>query len=207
MPSPANTASKLGAYFESRSLIRNRKLPLPVRSKDRFLPCWATQAESGFLAAPAKWTRLVWSSITKEHVQGPEPDGLDGEEVGPRIPCAWLRRHSPQVGPDRRGAGPSPLRRKSVRIAIAETLIPSLTSSPRIRTHPQRGFSLPIRRISSRTSSPSGGPRRWRSDGRSTSCGRARGAGAGASVGSLTNVQATLAIAAFFALQAPAAVP
>jgi hypothetical protein len=36
-----------------------------------------------------------------------------------RIPRAWLRRNSPQVGPDRRGAGPSPLRRSSVRIAAA----------------------------------------------------------------------------------------
>jgi hypothetical protein len=28
-------------------------------------PCWVTQAASGFLVAPATWTRLVWSSITK----------------------------------------------------------------------------------------------------------------------------------------------
>jgi hypothetical protein len=37
MPSPANTASKLDAYFASRSLTRNRKAPPPVRSKARFL--------------------------------------------------------------------------------------------------------------------------------------------------------------------------
>jgi transposase len=36
-----------------------------------------------------------------------------------RIPCAWLRRNSRQVGPDRRGAGPSPFRRSSVQIALA----------------------------------------------------------------------------------------
>ena len=74
-----------------------------------------------------------------------------------RIPRAWLRRNSAQVGPPRRGAGPSPCRRRSVRIAEAETRMPSLASSPLIRTHPHLGFSVPIRRMSSRTSSAIGG--------------------------------------------------
>jgi hypothetical protein len=60
-----------------------------------------------------------------------------------RIPRAWLRRNPLQVGPARRGAGPNPFRRRSVRIAVAETLIPSLASSPLIRRHPHRGFSRP----------------------------------------------------------------
>jgi hypothetical protein len=65
MPSLANTVSKLAAYFASRSLIRNRKVPPPARSNDRFLACWVTRAEAGFLVAPARWTRLVRGSITK----------------------------------------------------------------------------------------------------------------------------------------------
>ena len=74
-----------------------------------------------------------------------------------RIPRAWLRRNSAQVGPPRRGAGPSPCRRRSVRIAEAETLMPSLASSPLIRTHPHLGFCFPIQRMRSRTSSAIGG--------------------------------------------------
>ncbi len=35
------------------------------------------------------------------------------------IPFAWDLRNSPQVGPDRRGAGPRPFERRSVRILVA----------------------------------------------------------------------------------------
>jgi hypothetical protein len=59
--------------------------------------------------------------------------------------------------PTRRGAGPRPLARSSVRIFVAETLMPSLASSPRIRMHPHLGFFLPNRRMSSRTSAAIGG--------------------------------------------------
>jgi hypothetical protein len=55
----------------------------------------------------------------EQHVQGSEPDGLDGEEVGGQDPVCLAAQELPQVGPDRRGAGPSPLRRSSVRIAAA----------------------------------------------------------------------------------------
>ena len=58
-----------------------------------------------------------------------------------RIAWACDLRNSVQVGPARRGAGPSPFVRRSVRIVVAETRIPSLRSSPRIRRHPHRGFS------------------------------------------------------------------
>jgi hypothetical protein len=54
MPSLANTASKLEAYFESRSLTRNRKVPPLASSSDTFLACWVTQAEAGLLVAPAR---------------------------------------------------------------------------------------------------------------------------------------------------------
>ncbi|HEX6331480.1 MAG TPA: hypothetical protein VF129_09390 [Actinomycetota bacterium] len=74
-----------------------------------------------------------------------------------RIAFAWARKNSLQVEPSRLGAGPSPFARKSVRILVAETLMPSLASSPRILTHPHREFSLPICRMSSRISPLTGG--------------------------------------------------
>ncbi len=91
-------------------------------------------------------------------VQGPEHERFDSEEVERQDPPeAWARRNSPQAGLPRRGAGPSPLARRSVRILVAETLTPSLASSLRILRLPHLGFSLPIRRMSSRTSSLIGG--------------------------------------------------
>src|SRR5664280_3026706 len=54
------------------------------------------------------------------------------------IPLAWARRHSLQVGPVRRGAGPSRAVLSTERI-VGPTRIPSLRSSPSIRTQPQRG--------------------------------------------------------------------
>jgi hypothetical protein len=44
-----------------------------------------------------------------------------------------------------------------VRIVVAEILIPSFSSSPRIRWYPQRGFSVPRRTTRSRTSASTGG--------------------------------------------------
>lgn len=61
------------------------------------------------------------------------------------------------MGPDRRGAGPSPCRRRSVRIFVADTRMPSLASSPRILMQPHRGFSRPSLRIRRRVDSSSGG--------------------------------------------------
>src|SRR5664279_5548443 len=55
------------------------------------------------------------------------------------MPSAWARRDSLQVGPVRRGAGPSRAVRSRVRIVVALTRRPSLRSSPSIRTQPQRG--------------------------------------------------------------------
>jgi hypothetical protein len=48
--------------------------------------------------------------------------------------CAWARRNSDQLGPIRRGAGPRPETRNTVAIVVAETLIPSFSSSPWMRT-------------------------------------------------------------------------
>src|SRR6266545_715567 len=51
-----------------------------------------------------------------------------------RACCALARSNSDQLGPIRRGAGPSPELRNTVAIVVAETLIPSFSSSPWIRT-------------------------------------------------------------------------
>ena len=119
----------------------------------------------------------------EQDVQRPEPDRLDGEEVKGQN-CLGLRtKNSRQVGPSRRGAGPSPFFRSSKRILVAETRIPSLASSPRILMQPHLGFSLPIRRMSCRTSSGIGACRRPTSAGRSTCSARAPGAIEGASSG------------------------
>ena len=72
-------------------------------------------------------------------------------------PLPWARRNSPRVGPVRRGAGPRPERRRIRRIVVAPTRIPSLRSSPWIRTQPHRGFSRPRRVMSSTVSGSRGG--------------------------------------------------
>jgi len=69
------------------------------------------------------------------------------------VPTACPRRNSVQLGPSRRGAGPSRRVRKMERTEVAETVTPSLRHSPTIRTYPQRGFSLASRTTSSTTSS------------------------------------------------------
>jgi hypothetical protein len=54
---------------------------------------------------------------------------------------AWARRNAFQLNPERSGAGPIRFRRSNLRIVVAETMWPSLSSSPRIRTQPHFGFS------------------------------------------------------------------
>ena len=55
--------------------------------------------------------------------------------------AAWVRRNSRQLGPDPRGAGPSPARASSRRTVDGDNRKPSLASSPPIRRWSQRGFS------------------------------------------------------------------
>ena len=50
-----------------------------------------------------------------------------------RMPEACERRNSVHVGPDRRGAGSKPWRSRIVRTVVAETRMPSFSSSPRMR--------------------------------------------------------------------------
>ena len=75
--------------------------------------------------------------------------------------AAWARRNSRQLGPDLRGAGPSPARASSRRTVDGDTRKPSLASSPPIRRCPQRGFSRASRSTRARTSAVTGGRPRW----------------------------------------------
>jgi hypothetical protein len=75
--------------------------------------------------------------------------------------AAWERRNSRQLGPDLRGAGPSPTRVSSRRTVVGDTRRPSLPRSPLIRRWPQRGFSRASRTTMSLISADVGGrPRR-----------------------------------------------
>jgi hypothetical protein len=77
------------------------------------------------------------------------------------MPAAWARRNSRQLGPDLRGAGPSPARASNRRTVVGDTQRPSLASSPPIRRWPQRGFSRASRSTRSLVSADVGGrPRR-----------------------------------------------
>ena len=60
---------------------------------------------------------------------------------------AWARRNAFQLSRERKGAGPIRFRRSNLRIAVAETTWPSLSSSAWMRTQPHFGLSLAISRI------------------------------------------------------------
>jgi hypothetical protein len=63
-PSEQNTPSKLRQNFAS--LSRSRKLtcrPRSPRTSSRLRACWVTQPPSGLAVTPARWTRLVSSSM------------------------------------------------------------------------------------------------------------------------------------------------
>jgi hypothetical protein len=157
MPSAAKTASNLDGVLG---------VPIPDEEAKRTPPSQVEGEVPGLLRDPGGVGMPRRSGHVdppcvdfqhEEHVQRAQPRSLHVKKSAARIPVAWLRKNSAHVGAPRRGAGPSPSRRRSVRIAVAETVIPSLASSPLIRRHPQRGFSRPIRRMRSRTSSAMGG--------------------------------------------------
>ena len=94
----------------------------------------------------------------EQHVQRPQPDCLDREEVAGDDP---MRLRAQELRPRRAACaaapGPAHAARRSVLIVVAPTRIPSLRNSPWIRTQPQRGFSRANRSTSSRSSGSSGG--------------------------------------------------
>lgn len=114
----------------SRSRIRNRMSPSRSPTA-RFRACCVTQVESGFL--DAEHVHTPRPDLDRErHVERAKPSSPHGEEVSRQDRVSlrnWLHD-----GPVRRGAGPSPCRRRSDRMAVAETRTPSFGSSPRILT-------------------------------------------------------------------------
>src|SRR4029450_5355343 len=104
MRSAAKTASKLLGYLASRSRISNRNAPQSDRSTERFRACWVTHAVSGRLVAPATWTRLVWTSMTKNAYSVRSPAVSTVKQVGgqdtPRLAPQELapRRAGPPWG-------------------------------------------------------------------------------------------------------------
>ena len=93
----------------------------------------------------------------EQHVQPPQPDRLDGEEIAGQHRLSVPSEERAPAGWSRPGAGGMPERASTFRTSVAETLIPSLRNSPTIRTYPQWPFSRASRRINSRTSGPSRG--------------------------------------------------
>jgi hypothetical protein len=64
MPSERKTSSKSRVNLLSRSRIKKRTgTPWSSRRMIRLRACWATQALSGFAVTPARWTRLLASSM------------------------------------------------------------------------------------------------------------------------------------------------
>jgi hypothetical protein len=68
----------------------------------------------------------------REHVQGLSRIVSTVRKSQARIPAAWERRNSLHVGLPL-GAGPRPELRSTVAIVVAETLMSTFRSSPRIR--------------------------------------------------------------------------
>ena len=97
--------------------------PLPTT---RFRARWVTHAESGFLVTPRTCTRQDPTSIAKSTYRVRSQAVSTVKKPSARILWACDLRNSLHVGPSRRGAGPSPLARRSVRIFVAETLTPEL---------------------------------------------------------------------------------
>jgi hypothetical protein len=91
-----------------------------------------------------------------------------------------LRVGAQELGPagaDPTRRGPEPETRNTVATMVAETLIPSISSSPSMRIEPQRAFSRASRRTRLRVAAASGGrpgrrPRRLRSPRNSARCQR-----------------------------------
>src|SRR5436190_16686699 len=81
-PSDANTASKAGGNFASRSWMRKRgDAPASCIVQARLRACCVTQAAVGWAVQPARCTRRVPTSKEEEDVQRLHEQRLDGEEV------------------------------------------------------------------------------------------------------------------------------
>jgi hypothetical protein len=90
----------------------------------------APLVESSSASTPRAASRV--GALRGDSLPSSPPAGSEGRPA-PSMLCAWARRNSDQPGPIRRGAGPRPETRNAVATVVAETLIPSFSSSPRMR--------------------------------------------------------------------------
>ena len=87
----------------------------------------------------ARCTRRRSSSTTNSTYSRVRPTVSTVRKSHANMPLACARRNAAQLGPPRRGAGPSRWRRRIRRTDVADTRMPSLRHSPTIRISPQRG--------------------------------------------------------------------
>jgi hypothetical protein len=102
-PSVANTSSKGPQNLASRSWMRNRSgCVRSSRWKAKFLASWVTQAPSGLVVQPARWTAPGGELDEHQNVDPFEPHGVNGEEVA----CHHARSLLGQELPPRGSAPP-----------------------------------------------------------------------------------------------------
>jgi hypothetical protein len=120
----------------SRSRTRKRNLLVwSSRSISRLRAVWVTHAPVGCPVRPIRCTRRESTAMANRTYSLLRVTVSTLMKSIATLPAAWARRNSTQVGPLllRRGAGPSPWRRRIVRTDDAGTVTPSLRASPTIR--------------------------------------------------------------------------
>jgi hypothetical protein len=134
MPSAANTSSKARVNLLSRSRSRNRGVVVASgRSIDSSRARWTTHGPFGRHVTPASRTCRVPSSMKNSTYNVVSRTVSTVKKSVARVPAACARRNPRQVTDARRGAGRSPLPRRTVRMVVADTRTPSFFSSPWMR--------------------------------------------------------------------------
>jgi hypothetical protein len=126
------TSSKAALNLLSRSWIRRH-----IRSKE------AGEAEVAHLLGYPGAGRVGRAACQvdapaleldeEEHIEAAQRDRLDGEEITGEHAGSLLTKELAPLGPERLGAGPTPLASRSRLTMLGETRKPSLHSSPAIR--------------------------------------------------------------------------
>jgi hypothetical protein len=91
---------------------------------------WTTQDPFGWRVTPARRTCRVPSSMKNKTYSVVSRTVSTVKKSTATMPAACARRNARQVTDARRGAGPSPLPRSTVRMLVADTKTPSFLSSP-----------------------------------------------------------------------------
>jgi hypothetical protein len=107
----------------------------------------------GCAVTPRMCTRRLATSITNSTCSRRRVTVSTQKKSVANNPAACVRRNVRQLGPPRRGAGPTRALARIRRMVPAPTRWPSRRSSPWIRRCPHNGFSRANRSVRSRTSS------------------------------------------------------